>query len=188
MRHRDTLGLAGRTGGIDDVSRHCAPDIDRKVILAFGCYGRRNLIKINPRRVCACREDVLEAGFSDQHLHLGVILHEGNSFSRITLVKGNVGGAGFQDRQQRYDKISGAFEIKPDKFSWPRTSTLQVTGKLIGTRVEFLVSELAGAVDDRARGRSARCLTLKKPVNRDIPRKFRTGAVPFHQKLVALGR
>ena len=84
-----------------------------------------------------------EVLLGEQDLDLGIVEHEGEPVFGIGQIKGNIGGAGFENAEQPDDEVEGAIGADTDPVVGPDAESDQVMGELIGPGIEFAVAEAA---------------------------------------------
>ena len=84
-----------------------------------------------------------EVLLGEQDLDLGVVEHEGEPVFGIGQIKGNIGGAGFENTEEADDEVEGAVGADTDAVLGADAESEQVMSELIGAGIEFAIGEEA---------------------------------------------
>src|ERR1044071_1493611 len=100
MRNEDALRFARRTRGVDHVSETLAINRGFKIRVNL----RFNLVRI-----------ALQIFLCDYDLRTRIRQHPGQTFTWIGRIKWQISAAGFENAENRYDRIDGALETYTDQ-------------------------------------------------------------------------
>ena len=100
-----------------------------------------------PRQGCA------EKVISQQDIEAGIFDHERQALERVLRIERHVSATRFENREQTYDEIHGAFQSDADEHFWSNTTPAEVMGQLVCATIQLRVSYFFIAEYERDRVR-----------------------------------
>ena len=99
---------------------------------------------------------------SQEHRHLAVVQHEGESVSGVGEIEGDISGAGLENPEQSHDHVEGSIGTDAYQVVGPDAEGAEVMGELVGASVEFPVGQFAVFIDHGHGIRCFSCLFLEQ--------------------------
>ncbi len=179
------LGLAGGTGGVDDIGKILAVQLDPWIVLGMVFQPGIGLVQVDPLHTLRQRQ--LQVRLAEQQLHAAVLQHVGLALLGILRVHRHVGAAGLEDRHQGHDHLDGALHGHAHQAVRTDPALDQGMRQAVGPAVQLGVVQALLAEGQRRRRRRALDLLLEQPVHAALQRVLGSSGVPAFQQLVALG-
>ena len=169
MRHRHTLGLAGRARGVEHVGEvrlgHagvCAGEVGVGFVRPLRAVGHHVQHAHGGRRaIQQFPPVVLHARLRQQHDGCAVLQGVGQAINRIGGVERHVGGAGLERCHQTDDHADPALDVDRNAVVRRHAGATQVVRKTVGAGIEFEVADAFAIAFDRDCGRRPRDLRLE---------------------------
>ncbi|CUI98805.1 Uncharacterised protein [Achromobacter ruhlandii] len=145
MGHFDALGLAGGTGGEDDVGQVVGLRRARHVVAVVAGLGQRRA-QVQAAFGPGAQAAVARRRRRDQQRRLGGFQHLADAFGRERHVDRHIGGARLQHGQQRHHHVDGTVQAYAHPLAPADALAAQHAGHAIGGGVQFAVRHgLVGA-------------------------------------------
>ncbi len=142
------LGLAGRTGRVDDIGE--AVGRGRAWWTAGGVGGDGGGSAVDAQHLSR-RQVGSQRAIGQQHADLGLVEHVGQARGRIVGVERHIGAACLHDGQQASYHVEAAFEADADQPVRTHAHALQVARQLVGALFKRAITH-AGAAEGQGAG------------------------------------
>ncbi len=172
------FGLAGGAGGVDYIGAHT---LDAEVVDGLMLPGR--LVQIDH---CHLAQQATCSRLGQHHCRRAVLHHVGNAFVGIGRIQRHIRRASLENRIQADDHLQASLDADRHARIRLYAQRLQVTGQLIGLRVQLGIGQVLLARLDRHRVRRARHLRLEHPVQGLLKVVTDGGGVEIEQQLLTL--
>ncbi len=178
------LGLAGGAGGVDDIGKILAVQLDPRIVLGMVFQPGIGLVQVDPLHTLRQRQ--LQVRLAEQQLHAAVLQHVGLALLGIFRVHRHVGTAGLEDRHQGHDHLDGTLHGHAHQAVRADPALDQGMRQAVGPAVQLGVVQALLAEGQRRRRRRALDLLLEQPVHAALQRILGRSGVPAFQQLATL--
>ncbi|KPB97802.1 Uncharacterized protein AC501_1285 [Pseudomonas amygdali pv. lachrymans] len=180
--NHDAFGLAGGTGGVDDVSQ---------IMLIKARYRRVAGARLKPVNLldvqlrCIARQ-IARRIFGQDHARCAVLQQVSNALCRVDRIYRHVRSTGLEHRQHGDQPLRATVQTQCDSLICCDTQTNQMVSQVIGTLVQLRVGQDVTALNHRRTVGSTGCLRFDQRIHRAVLHKALFIVVEIEQQMAAL--
>ncbi len=184
MAHHHTLGLAGRTGGVDHIRQVLVDQLDIGIITAVVGV----LVLTHKQHLLICRQGqtLMQVTSGQQHMCTAVFEHKRQSIGRKLRVQRYIGTSRLERRQQGQHHVHRTVQGDSHQAVRADTCCAQTMGQAIGALVQFCIAQRLTIAYQRRRLRTGKRLCFQQAMHAHILRRCLIRLVPVAHQLLPL--